>query len=383
MRSALTRPRYALTLLTALLVAASVWAGPSTAHAQDATRYFVYAASESADEVARVVFDGRSARVDTTIPVGVFPTEIEGPHGVTVAPDGDHWFVTIAHGKPYGHVYKYTTGTDRFVARTELGLFPASMEISTRTGLLYAVNFNLHGELEPSTVSVVDPETMSVVEEIPTGIMPHGSRISSDGRRQYHASMMTDELVEVSTLGMTVRRRLDVSTREASSPTAAGPNAAPENTPPPPRAKPTWADPHPSAPLVYVANNGSDEVVEVDTRSWTVQRRFATSAGPYNLEVSPDGRYVVVSYKGAGTTGIWDLEAGEEVAEIANTRPVTHGVVVSPDSRYAFVTAEGRGGEPGAVDVIDLRAMERIASVEVGKQAGGIYFWKQEPADAP
>jgi hypothetical protein len=32
------------------------------------------------------------------------------------------------------------------------------------------------------------------------------------------------------------------------------------------------------------------------------------------------------------------------------------------------------------VDVYDLAALARVASVEVGQQAGGIAFWKMEPA---
>ena len=61
------------------------------------------------------------------------------------------------------------------------------------------------------------------------------------------------------------------------------------------------------------------------------------------------------------------------------TRRVPSGLVISPDSRYAFVTQEGVGSEPGAVDVIDLRALTRVASVDLGQQAGGIDFWKSEP----
>ena len=38
------------------------------------------------------------------------------------------------------------TTTNKVVGKTLLGLFPASMQISETTGLLYCVNFNLHGE---------------------------------------------------------------------------------------------------------------------------------------------------------------------------------------------------------------------------------------------
>jgi DNA-binding beta-propeller fold protein YncE len=67
------------------------------------------------------------------------------------------------------------------------------------------------------------------------------------------------------------------------------------------------------------------------------------------------------------------------VRSVANTRRLPHGVAVSPDSRYAFVSVEGIGGEPGTVDVIDLESVELAGSVDMGKQAGGIGFWKYVP----
>ena len=332
----------------------------TSAQAQD---YYAYVAAESDDEVAIVRFDGRTATVEETITVGQWPVETEGPHGLTVAPDGDHWYLSIAHGQPYGRVVKYATGSDRPLADTELGLFPATMDISTATGLLYVVNFNLHGTMEPSTVSVVDPETMEEITQVETGIMPHGSRMSPDGRHQYSVAMMSGTLYEMDAATFEITRTL---------PTGEG------------QPKPTWVQPHPSKPLAYVANNGADEVIEVDLESWTITRRFATAPGtkPYNLDVSPDGTQLVVTYKGTGETGLWNLDTGAEAAVLKNTRRVTHGVTITPDGRYALVTAEGIGGEPGAVDVIDLQAREHVASVDVGKQAGGIAFWKMEPAMA-
>ena len=56
-----------------------------------------------------------------------------------------------------------------------------------------------------------------------------------------------------------------------------------------------------------------------------------------------------------------------------------HGVVIAPDGRFAFVSNEGIGAESGTVDVIDLKAGRRVASADVGLQAGGITFWKLEP----
>ena len=144
-------------------------------------------------------------------------------------------------------------------------------------------------------------------------------------------------------------------------------------------SKPTWVFPHPTERLVYVCLNGADEVVEVDLDKWEIVRRFATDAGPYNVEVTADGKKLLISYKSAAAVGIWDLETGVELAKIPSSRRVTHGVAISSDARYGFVSSEGIGGEHGTVDVFDMQTNELVATVEVGPQAGGIAFWKAEP----
>jgi DNA-binding beta-propeller fold protein YncE len=59
---------------------------------------------------------------------------------------------------------------------------------------------------------------------------------------------------------------------------------------------------------------------------------------------------------------------------------VASGVAVSSDDRYAFISIEGVGSQPGTVDIIDLASLQKVASVDVGQQAGGIDFWKIVPA---
>ena len=140
--------------------------GPS-----DETGYWLYAAAESADEVYMIRFDGRDAEVVQRVEVGYQATEIEGPHGLTVSPDGRHWFLSMAHGNPYGILYKYSTGDNRLVGQCELGLFPATMEISPATGLLYVVNFDLHGDMTPSSVSIVDPDEVVEVAQTTTCLL--------------------------------------------------------------------------------------------------------------------------------------------------------------------------------------------------------------------
>ena len=315
--------------------------------------YYVYVAAESDDAVYLLKFGPEGGQVVKRIPVGIFPTEIEGPHGVRVSPNGLHWYVSIAHGKPYGYVFKYATGDDVAINDVTAGLFPATMDISRTTGLMFVANFNLHGDLEPSTISVIDQ-----------GIMPHGSRTSPDGKFHYSVGMMSDELYEIDVMKLKVSRKLHL-TKDHSEPDAQA-------------VKPTWVEPHPTKRFVYVALQGADQVAEVDLEEWRIVRRFQTQRGPYNLAVSPDGKLLLTTCKADHSTAIWDIDAGQELASIPSSRRITHGVTISPDSRFAFVSVEGVGGEPGTVDIIDLHTFELRASADVGQQASGIDFWKME-----
>ena len=358
--------------------------------------YYAYVASESEDTVSLIKFDGNEAVEAERIDVGFMFAEIEGPHGITVDPSGDFWYISLAHGNPFGSLVKYSTETNQAVARTTLGLFPASMEISTITGFLYCVNFNLHGSMKPSNVSVVDPETMTEITKITTGSMPHGSRLSPDGLFQYSVAMMSGELFEIDALDLKVNRVLDLENKMMSpkkmddkmmnknmqdnmvnndkekAMMSSMPNMKHS------MVKPTWVIPHPTQNIAYVAGNGSDEVIEVNLDKWEVTSRFKTGKGPYNLEITPNGKLLVGTIKSEGKTAIWNLENKEELAIIKNTTSVSHGIAISSDSKYAFISVEGIGGEPGIVDIIDLESFKLVSSVEVGKQAGGIAFWKKE-----
>ena len=375
-----------------LLLAAALLSSPAFAQ-----KYYVYCTAESEDEVALIEFDGEEALVKETIPIGVWPAEIEGPHGINVSPDGKHWYLSVAHGNPFGTLYKFSTETNKVVGQVELGLFPASLQISPMTGLLYCVNFNLHGDMVPSSVSVVDPEAMVEIKKITTGVMPHGSRISPDGRYQYSVGMMSGELFEVDAVKLQVSRVLDLDA-DLSAEMGSMDHSTMDHSKMDhskmdhsgmdgdkgkmkmkhSQTKPTWVIPHPQKKLAYVAGNGSDDILEVDLDKWEVTRRFPGDKAPYNVDVSPDGKRMVVTYKAAASTGVWDLETGNELARIDNSRKVTHGVSISSDSKYAFVSVEGIGGEPGSVDVISLEKNELVAVAEIGKQAGGIIFWKME-----
>ena len=146
---------------------------------------------------------------------------------------------------------------------------------------------------------------------------------------------------------------------------------------------PTWVVPTRNGESLLAACNRGDRILEIDRESWSLKRTFETGAGPYNLALTPDDRILVATLKQGAAVQFFDLVDGRELGSAPSSTTVTHGVTVSPDGRYAFVSVEGVGAEPGKVDVFDLTRFVRVADLEVGQQAGGIVFWRMEEARSP
>jgi DNA-binding beta-propeller fold protein YncE len=350
--------------------------------------YWIYVGAESADLIHRIRYGPDGITVEKSIRVGESPTEMEGPHGLQISQDGKYLHMTTGHGSPDGKYWKYELGPDTLVGRgIHLGMFPASIDLTPDGLYAFVVNFNLHGEMVPSTVSVVYTPTNTEVAQTETCTMPHGSRVNRDGSKQYSTCMMDDQLVELDTRTFTVSRRFSVAKGKEGAvgahehhATAASGEGRAARAHAPATCSPTWAQPSSSGDKIYVACNKSDEILEVDAKAWSVTRRFPTGRGPYNLAVSPDGKFLVATLKQGAGVQVFDLASGQSVMSAKSSTTVTHGVVVSPDSRYAFVSNESVGAKPGVVDVYDLGSLSRVASVDVGQQAGGIAFWRMEPA---
>lgn len=362
------------------VVGAAVALGTATLvvapHPIAAQSYWAYVAAESEDQVSLLRYDaGGALVVEKTIPTGWLPAEIEAPHGVFVDPTGNYWYLTLGHGFPNGQLVKYETGTDRVVGVAELGLFPATIAVPPDGAVALAVNANFHGDHLPSTVSIVDLETMEPVADVTTCTMPHGSRFNADGSKHYSACMMDNQLVEIDGASLKVARRLDLLRNESAPEPTDGHMAM---APPDGHCSPTWATPHPDGRRVFVPCNRDDVILEVDVERWRVVRRIDAPGGPYNLDVTPDGKKLLATLKGSAQFAVWELATGELLHLLDSKMRVTHGVVATPDGRYAIVTVEGIGGDPGTVEVIDLEAGRRVASAEIGKQAGGIALWKME-----
>jgi DNA-binding beta-propeller fold protein YncE len=347
--------------------------------------YLIYVVCESADKLVRVRFTPPPTaglpgveKIDHEQHIGLMPTDINGPHGIAVSPDKQFVYVSVGHGVPFGSVWKLKAGSDELVHFAPLAMFPATTDISRNGAFIYVANANFHGEMVPSSISVVATGPMVEVKRITTCTMPHGSRLNPQGTKHYSVCMMDDMLAEIDTSMLAVSRYFTLSAGKEM-----GMQGAPEfhasahamNA----TCVPTWAQPSNDGGVIYVACNKSNEIVAIDVATWTMTRRFPAGEGVYNLAMTEDGRLIATNKRGQSVS-IFDPATGKELARIPTRRKVNHGAVVTPDNRFAFVTEEGKGSEPGEVEAVDLTAMKIVASLDLPEQAAGVDFWKM---DAP
>lgn len=350
--------------------------------------YTIYVSSESADIVTRIEVGPDGWRRVREIPVGLMPTDPDGPHNVSVSPDGRWWYVSIAHGTPYGSVWRFSTGTDAPAGRVQVGMFPTTIGLSPDGNWAFVPNSDFHGDRgRQNTVSVIYTPDMTQLTEIPVCDMPHGSRFNAAGTLVYVACMMSDELVVIDATTFEILRRVQLGSgapmshaehmaQEVRRDSAAArlPLGAASSTMPGqnPDCLTTYVSVSPDDRLVYLACNHSNEVQVRDASTLELVRRLPAGNGAYNVEPSPDGRWVLVTNKKGHTVSVFDTGTWRERARITTSRRVPHGIAFSPDGRYAFVSVESVGSDPGAVDAIDLVSMSRVASMELPLQPTGI-----------
>jgi DNA-binding beta-propeller fold protein YncE len=344
----------------------------SSAPSQD---YLVYVVCESADRVVLLRFGPKGIKIERQTRIGLLPMgDINGPHGIAVSPDKEYVYVSLGHGQPNGSAWKLKAGTDDVIRYAPLGLFPATMDISRDGEFIYVANANFHGDMVPSSISVVATGEMVEVKRITTCTMPHGSRLNPQGTKQYSACMMDDMLAEIDTHKFEVSRHF-VLTKDKEMGMSGAPHVQMkmgELT-----CVPTWAQPSNDGEEIYVACNKSNEIAVVDVASWKLSRRFPAGNGVYNLAMTKDGRLIATNKRGQSVS-VFDPKTGKELAKLPTKRKVVHGAVVTPDNRYAFISVEGVGTDPGTVEVIDLQSLKTVTTIDVPEQAAGIDFWKTE-----
>ena len=355
-------------LLSSILALAALARG--RAAGQQGPDFRILVTSESGDIVTQLAWDGAALRTVKVVPVGVMPADIDGPHNVTVSPDGRFWYVSIAHGTPYGSLWKMAADGDTLVRQAPLEMFPTTIALTPDGELAFVANSDFHGDHpRKNVVSVVYTGPMLTLAQLPACDMPHGVRVNHAGTRVYVSCMNSDELLEIDreTLGIVRRHPTGGMTMPATTGHEGTKGGAIRDA-----CMPTFVSVSPDDRRLYVACNASDALQVVDAGTLELLRAVPTGHGAYNVEPSPDGRWVIVTNKKDRSVSLFDAATLTEAARIPTSKQLPHGIAYAPDGRFAFVSVESVGADPGAVDVIDLTTHTRVASTPIPLQPTGI-----------
>lgn len=353
--------KYTLSLLTTLLAVPAVQAqAPATAFP-----YKLGVVSESSDIVTWIQPGPGSLTVDRVVPVGIMPADIDGPHNITVSPDMLYYYVSIAHGTPYGSLWKMAVDGDTLAGRAPVEAFPTTISVTPDGELAFVANSDFHGDHpRENVVSVVHTPTMTTVSNIAACDMPHGVKVNHAGSLVYISCMHSDELLELDVGELRISRRAPTgSGHQMAAGTAHGEHK---------ECAPTFVSVSPDDKVLYVACNYGNSVQVWDAASMTLKKEIPVGAGAYNIEPSPDGKLVIVTNKKAQTVSLIDAATLAVLAEIPTSKKIVHGVAFSPDGRYVYISAESIGADPGSVDMIDLTTRKIVATLAVPGQPTGI-----------
>lgn len=342
--------------------------------------YRILVASESGDIVSQLTWDGAALKTVKVVPVGIMPAAIDGPHHVTVSPDGKYWYVTIAHGTPYGTLWKMAVRGDTVAGKAPVEMFPTTISLTPEGDLAFVANSDFHGDHpRVNVVTIVYTPTMAALANLAACDMPHGVRVNHAGTLVYVSCMNSDEILEIDRQSFRIQRRHKTG---AGSPQAmVGMHGGPAATAPTAAARacsPAFVSVSPDDRRLYVACNHGNTLQVLDATTLALVKEIPTGAGAYNVEPSPDGRWAIVTNKKAQSISLVDAQLLTEVARIPTSKKLPHGVAYAPGGRWAFISVESIGADPGAVDVIDLWTLTRVASIAVPLQPTGITILQRQ-----
>lgn len=307
------------------------------------------------------------------------PSETDGPHNITVAPDHLSYYVSVAHGTPWGALWRLDAVTHRVIGTASAEAYPTTIALTPDGEFAFVANADFFGDRpRVNPVTIVHTPTMTTITQLPTCDMPHGVVSNHAGSTVWVSCMHSDELVaiDVATLAITARIRLGAGhamagdhAGHAPAPTAGTAPQGPSLDRP---CSATYVAISPDDSRLYVACNAANTVQVWEAASRRFVAQIATGAGAYNVAASPDGTLVLVTNKKDRSVSVIDAVTLTERARVRLSKPVVHGIAFAPGGRYAYISQESVGADPGAVDVLDLHTLMITGTIAVPAQPTGI-----------
>jgi DNA-binding beta-propeller fold protein YncE len=274
--------------------------------------------------------------------------EVHG-HEVAVSPDGRTAYVPIygstGVGKPGidGHeMYVVDLPSRKITAKVDFGsgVRPHCVIYEPNSKMLYVTT-----ELKNS-VTIVDPATLKIVGEIPTGApQSHMLAITSDGRTGYTANVVPGS---VSVLDIPGRKLVAVIPISGNTQRIA---ISADNK------------------LVFTSDQTKAQLAAIDTATNKIKAWIPLPGLGYGAASTPDSHFLLVS-SADKSVAVVEL-ATLKVIRVIPVPGAPQEIVISPDGKFAYVSCM-LGDKPGQIAVIDLSKWTVASAIAAGVGADGL-----------
>jgi YVTN family beta-propeller protein len=293
-------------------------------------------------EATLSLIDETTRQVVATIPTG------KEPHHLMATPDNASLIVANSVSNNLMFVDPKTGKPQRWVEGIEdpyqVGFSP-DRKWFVSTGL----------RLDRLDIYHYDGTNVSLAKRIPLAVMPSHIAFSNDSKTAFISLQVSGELAAIDLATQTVLWKMKVG------PVPAG----------------LWMTP--GEKYLLVGMTGADYVAVVDWRNRKVVKTIKTGQGAHNFRSLADGKHVAVSNRVASTISILDEDTLTNVGDITGLMAGPDDMELSADKRYLWVTFRFAKH----VGIIDLSNRKLIQTIAVGRSPHGIYFFDRAPVTAP
>jgi YVTN family beta-propeller protein len=299
----------------------------------------VFVTNRDSSDVA--VIDSKTDRVITRIVLG----EFTNAHMAMLTNDGKKLLVSA-------------TGRDRFlvvdlatqvIERTVVtGQSPEHFEITMDDQLAYV------GNIEDSTVSVIDLTAGTEITRLAGFSQPHGFTVAPGASKVYVSNFGAHEVGIVQIASQQMAKRLaigDVHRVALRDPERYRSELAGI-------ANPTLTV---DGRFVYAADGDGGEVGIIDTQTDRVVKTVKVGEAPWRAYASPDGQWMLVLNNGDETVSVISTKTQQVVTTLKGGPEMT-GVNFTEGGNKAYVIV---GGE-GKVLAYDLKTFKRLNTLKLG-----------------
>ncbi|TAL95469.1 MAG: YncE family protein [Paraburkholderia sp.] len=279
--------------------------------------------------------------------VGTIPTGKE-PHHLMVTPDNSSLIVANSVSNNLMFVDPKTGKVQRWVEGIEdpyqIGFSPDHKWMVT-TGL----------RLDRLDIYHYDGHNMALASRLPLGVMPSHMAFTTDSKTVFVTLQVSGELAAIDLATQQVKWKMKLGKVPAG----------------------LWMTP--GEKYLLVGMTGSDYVAVVDWKNQKIVKTIPTGKGAHNFRSLADGKHVAVSNRVASTISIIDEDTLTNVGDITGLMAGPDDMELSADKRYLWVTFRFAKH----IGIIDLSTRKLIQTIAVGRSPHGIYFFDRAPVTAP